>query len=150
MRFLILLGLCLFALPLSAAQYYKWTDPQGEVHYSDRPPAGGNYQTLPDVVIPTPPEAKTSYERAGILQQAQLQAQAAKAEQQALAREKAQRTAIRAENCRRAQANLETLESHTRLLLIPEDGEGEPTRMPEEERQRRLAEARTAVAEYCN
>ena len=40
MRNFLLLSFLALALPLEAAQLYKWVDADGKVHYSDKPPAG--------------------------------------------------------------------------------------------------------------
>ena len=46
LRSLIVVALLLLA-PLATAQVYKWTDPNGTVHYSEAPPAQGTkYQKV--------------------------------------------------------------------------------------------------------
>ena len=40
MRNFLLLSFLVLALPLEAAQLYKWVDADGKVHYSDKPPTG--------------------------------------------------------------------------------------------------------------
>lgn len=146
---LILLLLALCAAPAAAERFYKWTDAQGNVHYTDAPPAEGEYETLDAPASPAGAEGPTSAERAEAWRAEQQEA-AAERERQRAAREE-QRRAVeqREENCRLARENVRVLEQNTRILLPPEQEGGEPVRMSDEERLRRLEEAREKVAEFC-
>ena len=49
MKCTILLVCLLWTLPAMAAEVYRWTDPNGQVHYGERPPtAGAQRMELPE------------------------------------------------------------------------------------------------------
>jgi len=62
-RLLITILSCL-PLLVSAGNFYKWTDAQGVVHYTDKPRPEAEVLTLPDVP-PAPPEAPYSSQDTG-------------------------------------------------------------------------------------
>ncbi|KTD21269.1 DUF4124 domain-containing protein [Legionella londiniensis] len=61
-RLFILISLMIF-LPILHAEIYKWTDSEGNVHFSDKPHPGAEKIDLPPVQTfsppPTPPPAET-------------------------------------------------------------------------------------------
>jgi hypothetical protein len=54
-------ALIALAIPLAVADTYKWVDPQGQVHYSDSPPVGVQYEVIaaPRAQASAPPAAGT-------------------------------------------------------------------------------------------
>jgi glutaredoxin len=64
-----LLALCLLAAAHAGAEIYRWTDADGHIHYSDKPPAGASTKQVkvrinsiagPAVVTPAPGSTKPS------------------------------------------------------------------------------------------
>jgi hypothetical protein len=47
--------LVVLAIPIAAADTYKWVDKQGQVHYTDTPPAGVTYEVIAAPHAPTAP-----------------------------------------------------------------------------------------------
>ena len=133
-----LLGLML-ALP--AAAQWKWRDAHGQTQYSDLPPPPGT----PDKDILQRPGAGSAARRAAAAaapasaasaaplaaaraSDPELEARRKKAADEAAAKKKAEDdkvAAARAENCRRAQAQMRTLDSGIRIARVNEKGERE-------------------------
>lgn len=147
---LLLLLLFAFALPAGAQTFYKWTDAQGNVHYTDEPPAQGDYEEVRPATGPADSETASAAERLQSWRERQVESAEREAEERAEREEAERAEAIRAENCTRARENARVLEQNTRILLPAGEEGGEPERMTDEERLRRLEEARAAVAEFCD
>lgn len=103
-----------------AAPVYQWKDANGVTHYSDKPPAGEQYQ---DRRIDPRGEPVAQTEPAG--------------------------KSVQSPQCLQARKNLEVLTSSTRVLQAGEDGKptGEPLGEQARADQRALAEA--AQKAYC-
>ncbi len=138
MRSILCLLLSLAALPTLAANIYKWTDAQGQIHYSQTPPphgpvkaqAAGSVQpgvSVQATVPPTPavPAAKVA---------AAVDAKAAVPETKA----------DRNKRCSDSKERLAFLEEHTAHRLFVKDSDGNEARMTEEQFTARLAKARDA------
>ena len=139
------LGLAL-ATPLQAAEIYKWVDDEGVTHYSQQPPPSGDADR---VGVDTPPDEEIAREReemeaTGERLEAQRE-QRREAEQQA--NENAAERERRQQRCADLRASLQKL-TENRRLLVP-DEEGNVRRLPEEERQQRVAERRRQIEEEC-
>lgn len=147
---LLLLILAVFALPAGADTFYKWTDEQGNVHYTDEPPAERDYEEVRPATAPADSEAASAGERVRSWRARQEEAEAREAEQRAERQESARAEEARRENCNRAREKVRVLEQNTRILLPPEEEGGEPVRMNDDERLRQLDEAREQVAEFCD
>lgn len=136
--------LALLATP--AAAVYKWTDAEGNVHYTDKPPPKDATSTA---------EVKTAADKAdadalrrlyaGQRDEARKEAQAAASEREAAAAE--QEAAEKTSNCDRAQANLQALMNTQRIFDV--DAAGNRTRVPEESRQARMRQAEEQIAHWC-
>jgi hypothetical protein len=138
-----LLGLTL-ALP--AAAQWKWRDAHGQTQYSDLPPPPG----VPEKDILQRPGGAAAARRAAAASAAtpaapasaasaaplaaarasdpELEAKRKQAEQEAAAKKKAgddKVAAARAESCKRAQAQMRTLDSGIRIARVNEKGERE-------------------------
>lgn len=150
MRIVCLVMLLVLAAPAGAERVYKWTDAAGNIHYTDAPPQDGEYEVIETGGTRNEPQGPTSGERAKAWRERQLEEQARDAEREAVAGERRQAQAQREENCRRARENARVLEQNTRILMPPEEEGGEPVRMSDEERLRRLEEAREKVREFCD
>lgn len=129
----------------AAAGMYKWVDEQGNVQYSQQPPAGRQAESIK---APPPPSSSADEETARLKQQMEgfdeRQGDRAKAaaEQQQSADVEAQRKA----NCEMARTNLQTLTSRGQISIKEGD---EYRRLSEEERQAKIAEAQKQVDEFC-
>jgi hypothetical protein len=160
----------LVALP-SEAQW-KWRDKSGHVQYSDLPPPPGTAdqdilgrpsasarRTQPTTAAAAPqvaaaastPALGASAALATRGADAELEAKRKKAEADAAARAKADQdrvTALRADNCGRAKAQLATLESGIRLAQTnPKTGEREY--LDDRQRSDEVRRTRDVIAENC-
>ncbi len=139
------LGLAL-ATPLQAGEIYKWVDEEGVTHYSQEPPPSGDATR---VGVDAPPDEELERERremeaTGERLKAQRE-ERREAEQQG--RKNAEEREQSEQRCADLRSSLKKL-TENRRLLVP-DGEGGVRRMPEEERQERVAERRRQIDEHC-
>jgi len=135
-------GLILLAsLDVSAARFYKSIDENGNVVFSDRP-AGATAEQIdvevftPKVPAPPVPGAKSAdkdVKKADDVESAQKDVKALQA--------------TRAENCKKAKAHLNKLQTVSRLYS--EDDKGVRTYVSDEDRVKQIAEARTSVSDWC-
>lgn len=143
----ILLNLCLSTVMtlacvnLASAGTYKWVDKDGTVHYSQQPPAQGNYQRLkihterpssdsssgsstPNYTTPSSNDDKAS----DVIKQTE-----AKGEEQ------------RKKNCATAKKALQTYTVYRRVR----DKDGNVIRLDDKERAKRINDAKAAIKEFC-
>lgn len=155
--------LLLLTLASGAQAQWKWKDSTGNVQYSDRPPPPGTpekdilqkppqrYQ--PVVIRPygaSAPEAASAPASAASRPDAQAQARQRQQEQEQAAKQKDEerkQAAIRAENCKNARAQLQTLESGVRIKRNNE--QGEPIVLDDKQRAEEAQRARTLIASEC-
>lgn len=133
------------ALALSTAamagQVYKWVDAQGVTHFSEQPPQGQQATTV-NKAAPPPPTTETkpapTFQDIADPEQAAADAKVKKevAEQQVQLRK----------YCETQRSNLAQLENNPRVRV--EEG-GEMRRLGEDERQKRIAVSKKAIAENC-
>ena len=156
---LIALSLAFSALP--AAAQWKWKDSRGQVQYSDLPPPASVPQSdilqRPTIqaprVVPAPAaSAAAASAPAGI--DPQLEARRKQAEQQEDAKRAAEKkvqdekvAALRAENCRKARANLGLLQDGGRVKRMKDNGEVEY--IDDANRAREIAAAQQSVNTEC-
>lgn len=133
---LTFLGSLWFAAPTLAATY-KWTDANGEVHYSDQPPPPsvkgpvtvkpGKSSTNASGAAPAatdkaaPPKAKTYIEQEAEFRKRQVEA----AEREAEEKKKAEEASTKKQNCDQARAQLQGLQSGGRVTRTNAKGERE-------------------------
>jgi len=119
MKRAVLLACVLAATPAAMAQLYKWVDKDGRTIYSDQPPPSQQSKQL-NLSTGQPAAApRSALDRDKELEKAR---QAAKDKSQAA--EKADLKAeIERENCRRAKANLNSLNGEGRVAKWNEKGE---------------------------
>ena len=143
----------LLALPLSlfaglllctaaTAATYKWVDEKGNVHYGQHPPADTNYERMKvEKSRPgeTPPPAPAS---SGSTNQAGSSTGSSKVVKEELSKNQE----IRAKNCEAAKKNLEIYTVYKRYR----DKEGNVVRMDDEERLKKIEEAKQHIAEFCD
>jgi hypothetical protein len=143
--------LCFLLVFTTAAQsgddkIYKWTDNNGEVHYTQQPPRGREAVTVrPAPPPPGNPEAERSELEQQMENLDQRQQEAAK--RSAEAEQQASNQKIREKNCATARRNLAELQQGgIKRYRLPN---GEVLRLNEEERQKRIAEANKQIEENC-
>jgi hypothetical protein len=151
------------ALPVAHAQW-MWKDKGGSVHVSDRPPPAdvadkdiirrpsGQRAALPPApAAPASPAASgTATADAKARTDPELEARRKRAEQeQAEQRKQAEEriAAARAENCRRAQEHLRTVDSGARMSRTNEKGEREV--LDDQQRAAEGERARAIIASDC-
>jgi hypothetical protein len=121
----LLLAMCLATGPLAAAKLYKWTDANGEVHYSDQPPPANvkgpvkETQRKPSAAPPPAAEGdakptggpKTPQEQEAEFQQRRVEA----AEKDAADRKAQEEQQTRRKNCEQAKQHVAQLQSGVRI-----------------------------------
>ena len=143
----------LVALPVSAQQIYKWTDAQGQVHYTTEPPPGG---AKPQKSLAVPPSLapaasgngkasapKSFAEKELEFRQRRIAAEEARAKQaqeQAAQKDKQQ-------NCQQAQAQLRALQSGARVAKFNE--KGERVYLEDSQREQEIQAAQKAADSWC-
>ena len=111
---------------------YKWKSSDGEIHYTDRPPASG-----------IPFEKIRIQTRKGQAGEAATKSTAKKAD----APEDDTYSGWRKENCKRAIQNLDILENASRIAQ--DDGQGGTRLMSEEEKQEKMEKMQKQKDKYC-
>ena len=126
---------------------YKWTDDQGEVHYTQFPPQGRPVEILHGALPPA-----QSAETAGNDLQKQLDTMEQQNEKQQQetrdAEQRAEIQKIRKKNCESAHQNLINLNRGGNVRYMGPNGEA--IRLTEEERQKRIDETNQQIKENCN
>ena len=146
---LSLSSLIILALPLaSQAQMYSWKDANGKVHYGDRPPAENQTQARKVQGAPRETGDVAAARKSATERQFDEREKQAKAEEGAKkpAEDPAQ-AKIREDNCKRARANLASLESGQARFSI--NDKGERVALDGAVRDAELARARKSVDEWC-
>lgn len=130
--------LLMFSSSGLAATMYKWTDSEGNVHYSQTPPAGGKAQKItpppapsstlpPEQAAPAPTAAPTPDKAAVAVEDKKREAEVARL------------------NCEAARKNLEVYTSTRRLLTK----EGEAIILDDDMRAAKIQEAQDNIKKYC-
>ena len=144
---MILLAITAFTMSsgVEAQKMYQWTDENGVVHFSDKKPAGQDFDTVDVPTAPPPgsvsPELPTADGEPSYAQQ--RRDEIAQGNQQA--REK---QAVNEAQCAAWQAEVDRLEPHRRVFFTNEDGETE--RMDDVERTNTVADLKKKIAANCN
>ena len=128
------------------AGVYKWTDDNGRVHYSALPPGGVSYESLaatpPPVQDPNAAMEALRAKVAAVENGSESLEQSEQASTTAKGREQR-----RDENCQRARANIEALESDKDILQA--DAEGNKVVLNSQQRQDALEQSRKDMTYYC-
>ena len=166
----ILLFLLLLAVPVQA-QMYKWTDANGKVQYSDKPPPAGataapvknrsSSVTAPaDTAAASAKGAEKADTKAAAAPKSTKPLTAAEQEQafrkrkqdeedgQKKTQEKLALETQKQENCTNSKNNVITLESGGRQAR--QDAKGERYFLDDKQVQAELAKARQQVSTFCN
>ena len=146
------------ALALADGTVYRWTDANGQTHFSQTPPAtGSKYDVIQGKRAPSPTPASDEGGAAGpsvdevrsreqqFIQNAEAER---KAKAEARAKEKADREQAKAK-CNAARERMTFLEERTARRLVTKADDGNYARMPEDEFTKRLDAAKQDVASNC-
>jgi hypothetical protein len=152
-RLLLSALLSIAFLPATAqGEVYKWKDAQGKTVISDTPqPGAGPQKPALPTATPAPDTQKGAAAAPPSLADQELEFKKRQQERQAAADKAAKEqaeNAQKAENCARAQRNLQALESGQRLAMPNEKGEREY--LSDQQRAQETARARQAAQEWCN
>ena len=130
----------------SFADIYKWVDTEGQTHYGQQAPQD---QDVELIKAPPPPAIAPDDAQKSVDTLIEQQAKATKEKQERLekANAEAEQEAIRKENCRIAQYNLQQYQNNPNRRVM--DADGNVTRPPEEERQSKIVEFQQLVKDNC-
>jgi len=136
----------LFSLIMLSAHgaTYKWLDENGNVVYSQQPPEEGPYETIktkkPSSVSLQPTPAQSSFSEK-VNEEDKVRDIESKVQQEAAKNEQ-----LRADNCKAAKNNLETYTVYRRI----KNDQGEVIRLDDNERAKRIQEAKDGIKEFCD
>lgn len=142
-----MLAILLCSLPLAATaqQIYKWTDANGQVHFSQNPPKEGAFQNVtPEGPMsgtttggsPAPKRSWRSASSSSSSSGADSAALQAKAENE--------------ERCAKARERISFLQEKTAHRLFVTGDDGQPARMTDEQFNQQLQDAQDAASKYCS
>ena len=139
----LLLSLIMLA-PVNAATY-KWLDENGNVVYSQQPPEEGPYETI-KTINPSPTSShSTPAPSSSFTTEVQQEGEERELDQK-VEQEAAKSAQLRADNCKAAKHNLETYTVYRRI----KNDQGEIIRLDDNERAKRIQEAKDAIKEFCD
>jgi len=126
---------------------YKWTDDQGEVHYTQFPPSGHKAEKLHGA---PPPAESPEILRDNLQKQVDTMEQQNKEQIQGAkdAKQWVEIQKIRRSNCETARKNLTNLNRGGRVRYV--GANGEVMHMSEEERQKRIDETNKQIKGNCS
>lgn len=146
------------ALAMADGTVYRWTDANGQTHFSQTPPGPGKkYDMIQGKrASSTTPESGDGAPSAPSAEEARSKEQdfirnaeaERKAKTDAKSKEKADREAARAK-CAQARERVTFLEERTARRLVTKADDGNYARMDEDEFLKRLDEARRGVSTSC-
>ena len=143
-RALILLLLLIIATPLYAA-VHRWTDENGNVHYSDRAPAGQKEKSEIHINVSKPDPAtvkRLQSQKEGL--ESNKQNRDDKTTQKLTDKKEAEKNL---EYCKQAKEKLATIQNNGRLFVV--DKEGNKTFMEDTQRQEHITKANEVIKKYC-
>lgn len=146
MRLITLLFTLFFITALQASQVYKWTDANGQTHFSQFPPDQSSAQSI-NINVP-PPSSKQAGEDLQKMRQ-KLQEQAVDRTTESEEEKQAKEEALRmAENCKKAKQRLLDLQNNGRIYKTLENGEREW--YDDKGRENLIKDAQKDVTKYCS
>lgn len=141
MRIASLWILGLAAWPALAGNIYKWKDAQGQLHYSQTPPARGTVQLQPQNHVQSGIRLQAPVPAASATTAPPVAKPATDANAPAPAPETKQ---AKAQRCSESQQRLVFLEEHPARRLFVKGADGSESRMTEEEHAARVVKAQEA------
>ncbi|TAM26598.1 MAG: DUF4124 domain-containing protein [Nevskiaceae bacterium] len=139
-----LVVLCLATPAVNAqAAVYRWVDTRGQVHYSQTPPAKGEYRLLdnPAPMVFTPDRKAMS----DFLQATEQRETAVQQGREQVAKKRL----ADAGRCAEASKRLEDLESRPPRRFFVTGPDGQPSRMTDEQWETRKGEAQAIITQSC-
>ncbi|MCU7927723.1 MAG: DUF4124 domain-containing protein [Candidatus Thiodiazotropha sp. (ex Dulcina madagascariensis)] len=136
--------LVLFFNPASA-ETYRWVSEDGVVTYSQTPPPDVKAETVKIKSAPSS-DAEVSKERLQNLRQRLADSEEDRALKKSEEKEQSEEQATNKKNCGAARKNLQQLTALGNRLYKTGD---EYVRLTEENRQKRMQQARDQIKEYC-
>ena len=140
----------LLALP-AQAEVYKWTDEQGRVHFSDKPPSEDTpeYQlrTPASADNASPQESLTDAERRARQRKLSDSLEADRRDMEQAGARRNKQKMIREHNCRVARADLSATLKTNRIF--DEDQQGNRVYYDEAQKQKFIEARRAAVRKWC-
>jgi len=143
--FITSLLLSLIMMVSANAASYKWLDENGNVVYSQQPPAEGPYETI-KTTKPSPASSRATPAPAPSFTTEVKQESAERELDSKVEQEAAKSEQLRAENCKAAKHNLETYTVYRRI----KNDQGDVIRLDDNERAKRIQEAKDAIKEFCD
>ena len=148
----IAITMALVPYKVSAEEVYRWVDENGVVHFGDRAPEQGNAEKVsvqPDPAAQSSPAADPASPYTDQATDPQPSyAQQLRDSRAAKKQKMADKAEVSSEICQLARDVVAQLEPSTRVNVLHEDGT--VTRMHDNVRLEKLAEAKALVAENCN
>jgi len=145
-RPLTLISLLLLTSNTSMAGIYKWTDAEGNVHYSQQRPRDASSEKMN--VPKYAPENKSTYKRPGIDKKTtDSNTKAAPEEPTLETKETPAEKKRRLADCEKIRQNLATMESHGRVRSADKDGN--LRYLSDEEKVARMAKSKNTLSKHC-
>lgn len=141
-----LLALSFIQTNAHAAKVYKWTDANGQVHFSQFPPGAQKQAESVDVKT-TQGNAEAGREELNNLRDKLKQDIDARNKRKEDAEEQKKKNAVMAENCKRSKERLAMLKNGGRFYKMKEDGEREW--YDEKQTLKSIQAAQADVDKYC-
>jgi hypothetical protein len=142
--FITSLFLSLIMVVSAPADSYKWLDENGNVVYSQQPPDEGPYEKI-KTTKPSPASSRSTPQSSSFATEVKQEAEERELDSK-VQQEAAKSEQIRAENCKAAKHNLETYTVYRRI----KNDQGEIIRLDDNERAKRIQEAKDAIKEFCD
>ena len=130
----------------SYGDVYKWIDKDGQVHYSQQPPAGQQAEMIKAPPPPAIDPAKAQKEIDTLIKQQSSQESEQQDQNKQLAQEQERANQLE-KNCEAAKYNLQQYKDNPGRRLM--DDKGNVTRPTEEDRQQKIRESEQKVKEFC-
>ena len=142
-----LFSICIFGILVSATVHagtYKWIDEDGNVVYSQRPPPSGQYESIQ---VRPAPRSSSSAKSASESSREFLENATTQRKNDAKLKAELEKTLEkRKKNCTTAKKQLEFYTVYRRK----KDKTGEYVRIPDNEREAGLKEAKQAIKDFCD
>ena len=151
-RLLLSLVVCLFLVLPVQAEVYKWTDEQGRVHFSDKPPtedtSGYQSRTPASAGNASPQETPTDAERRARQKKLSDSLEADRREMEQADAKRKEQQAKREHNCKVARGELNASKKANRIYDY--DQQGKRIFYNEAQKQKYLESMRAAVRKWCD
>ena len=136
--------LTLAVAALAQAATYKWVDKDGNVHYSQQPPADANYEKL-NIRTPQPSSSSTSSSQAAPNSSSATSGANNQQSSAIIKQEELKGEELRKKNCEQAKKALEQYTAFRRV----KDKDGNVVYLDDNVRAKRIEDAKAAIKEFC-